>query len=366
MNIYLFLFFSIIILGLFKYKTTYYGRSMDCFVTNVIGVSLFLVAALRSSNVGADTYQYCSHFAKIASTKIADLTTYSNGYYGDIEFGYKIYNKILSLIFTSPQTITIFNSLILVVLIMLVIRRDSVNQWLSVFLYFTFCFYQTALNLTPSSFVSYFMFLLYPFIKNRKWWKFLILTMLAMSFHTSAIFFIPLYFLSQIKVTPKRMGIVIIVGIVGTIFYSQVLPFIMMVIPTKYYSYLSPETEHYQLYVELLVYAVQLVAIIFCMFMCGTKKSRKFIDSNPTMCWTFMCETILYFFSTQSSMFSRGAFLFAPYTVIIIPKLLNMIDSKNKKVLATFAIVLFGVFVYIARISINNVGKTMPYQFFWD
>lgn len=324
---------------------------------------LLFFAAFRSIEIGADTVQYVSHFLKISQTKISELSTYSNGWYGDIEPGYKIYNKILSFISLRPQTIIIANSILQIGLIVAVIAKESKDKWLSIFLYFSFCFYQTALNLTPSSFVSYFMFLSYPFIKKRKFIPFLIFVLVGMSFHTSAIFFLPLYFLYLIKINKKTIVIFLAAGALGVGLYTAILPIILRLIPEKYVPYIDDPSRIRQLTIELSVFAVQLIAIMLCAFMMRKVERENFMKENGAMCWSFICEALLYMLATQASMFSRGAFLFSPYTIIIIPELISKVSDLKKRKILTTEIVVFGIAIYIARVLVNNVGTTMPYKF---
>lgn len=355
---------GLLYLGILKKISGKYEKAEYILIAAAAIILLFF-AAMRSIDIGADTRQYCSHFMKLSQTQWRDLSEYSNGYWGDIETGYKIYNKLLS-VFKNQQTITIANSILQIGLISVVIIRQSKNKWLSFFLYYAFCFYQTALNLTPSSFVSYFLFLSFPLIKDQKLVEFLMFVGIGMLFHTSAIFFIPLYFLSKIKITQKRIVIFLLIGVVSAVFYTSILPIIIRIVPSKYAFYIDSSKEHKQLLVELLVYAVQLLAIIFCLLLMKKEERLIFIHDNPVMCWTFLFETVLYMLAAQSSMFSRGAFLFSPYTIIIIPKLLENIKSQNKKMFGTVCIVIYGILIYLARVHVNNVGTTMPYEFFWQ
>lgn len=340
------------------------SRRNDIIIMMIGALVLLLFAALRNIEIGADTKQYVSHFLKISYTKVSDFSTYSNGWYGDIETGYKFYNKFLSFFSLHPQTITIANSILQIGLIAAVIIKESKDKWLSIFLYFTFCFYQTALNLTPSSFVSYFMFLSYPFIKQRRLIPFLLFVLIGMSFHTSAIFFLPLYFLYQIKINKKTISLFIGSGILGTILYSTLLPFILKFIPAKYSVYIDGSNIIKQISVELLVFAVQLIAILLCLFIMNRKERNEFAYKNGIICWSFLYESILYILATQASMFSRGAFLLSPYTIIMIPELISGISDLRKRKLLTIEIVVFSIAIYIARVMINNVGTTMPYKFF--
>lgn len=329
---------------------------------------LFIFASLRDVSVGADTRQYQIIFKLCEKENWSTLYT-SHAYYqwfklADNEIGYKIYNKLVSYIGTNPQIITMTNSFLLIFLIGVVIVKFSEDTWLSIFLFYTFCFFQTALNLTPSSIVSYYMFLLIPLIENNKGIKFIEASALGVMFHTSAVFFLPLYFFNKIKLNGKKIFIVFFASVLMIVFYSNILPYLTLILPDKYLWYITQSKS--QASKELAVYFVQLIAIIICLFFLGIKKSKQFIENNNIMVWFFLYETIVYMLSTKLFIFTRGAFLFAPFTIIIIPKLISEIDNKKLKKTATALITLYGVLVYFVRISFNNVGTTMPYNFFWN
>ena len=86
--------------GATKKLSEKYENSENIFLF-IIAITLCFFAAVRSINIGADTDQYCSHFLHISNTKWTDLIHYYNkeNYYGDIEFGYKIYNKLLTVFY---------------------------------------------------------------------------------------------------------------------------------------------------------------------------------------------------------------------------------------------------------------------------
>lgn len=355
---------SLLYLGVIKKLSEKYGKSENIIIF-LSALLLLFFAAMRSINIGADTDQYCSHFLKISATDWKDFANYTNGWYGDIETGYKIYNKLFS-IFKNQQTITITNSILQIGLISLVIIKQSDNKWLSFFLYFSLCFYQTALNLTPSSFVSYFLFLSFPYIKDQKLIKFLVFIGVGTLFHTSAIFFIPLYFLSKIKINKKTVGIAIAFSIMIFVFYEYFIKMILMILPQKYLWYIDGSREHKGNTVQLAVLIVQIIAIAFCMFQFKKEKQIELVRSNQFVVWLLIYEVLLYLLSMKSPMFSRGAFLFSPYVIIIVPNIISKLNSQKRKLYITIGIVIYGTLLYILRVHVNNVGTTMPYEFFFN
>ena len=351
-------------LGVIKKLSEKYEKS-DELIVAIAALILFFFAAMRSIRVGADTRQYIGHFLMLSKTNWMDLGHYSYNWYGELEFGYKVFNKLLS-VFGHQQTITIANSVLQVGLITIVIYKQSKDKWLSIFLYFSFCFYQTALNLTPSSFVSYFLFLTFPFIKDKKLMKFLIFIGIGILFHTSAIFFLPLYLLSKIKLNKTIMLLVGCVSGLIFAFFPLFIQVIVYIIPQKYSSYIDNTKQHAGITVELLVLMVQVIAVVFCFLQIDKDKRKSVIQENNVIAWMLIYEILLYLISLNSAMFKRGAFLFSPYFIIIIPYLISRISSERRKLFTAFAMVAYGAALYLLRVQINNVGTTMPYQFFFD
>ena len=353
----------ILYLGLLKALTRKYEHAETALLLP-LSLALFLCAALRGTSVGADTWQYCAHFLSIAETAWADLPHHVTPRFGGVEIGYAVYNKLLSA-FGHQQTITVVNSLLLILFVSILIFRDSANRYLSFFLYFTFCFFQTALNFTPSSIVSYAMFLTFPLIRKRKLVPFLLCIAVGMCFHLSAMFFLPMYWLGQLPFRRKTALPVLAAGGGIAVFYLQCLPYLLFFVPTVYRHYLDDTSEHTGYTVELLVYAVQLLAVLFCVLTVERKDRPTMYQKNQIALWAFVTETIFYALSVRSSMFSRGAFLYSPYTVLLIPNILREIRDERKRKRVTLLLILYGVAAYLARTRINNVGKTIPYEFFF-
>lgn len=353
----------LLFLGVITKLSEKYEKS-DNIIVAIAVLILFFFAAMRSVYIGADTRQYCSHFLKLAETPWADFSIYRNSYYGGLELGYKVFNKLLS-IFKDQQTITIANSVLQIGLIAIVIYKQSKDKWLSIFLYFSFCFYQAALNLTPSSYVSYFLFLTFPYIKDKKLMKFLVFIGIGMLFHTSAIFFLPLYFFSKVEINKKKMALVCAITCLIFIFFSLFIQIISFVLPQKYVGYIDSTREHKKNTIEILVLVVQLIAIGFCYIQIEKDKRLSLVKENNLIVWMLIYEILLYLLSFNASMFQRGAFLFSPYFIIIIPELISRISNKQRQWLTEVAMVAYGTALYIIRVSINNVGKTIPYEFFF-
>lgn len=363
MTVYYLLFLWILYLGALKALTRKYQHTETILVA-ALAVTLFALAALRATSVGADTRPYASYFLSIAQLRWSELFSGGLRVFGTLEPGYAVYNKLLAP-FGSPQTITVANSVLLLGLISAVIFRDSQNRYLSFFLYFTFCFYQTALNLTPSSFVSYFMFLSFPFILQRKLIPFLLFVGIGSLFHLSAVFFLPLYWVGQLPFRRRLYAPALAGGAVLTAFYVWFLPLLLIFLPSAYRYYIDDTAPHTAKTIELLVYAAHLLVILFVMAHLEPQERDATRQKYGPALWGFVIETICYALSSRSSIFARGALLYSPYIVVLIPNLLHEIRDERKRRRVTLCVILYGAALYLVRTKINNVGTTIPYVFFF-
>ena len=118
---------------------------------------LWFFMAFRGLRVGVDTKHYAyvfSQFDDIPFSRVFTAVTYANeseSWAFDFEPGYRLANKLLSLFFTSPQAITVFNSTVIMVLWYFLIKRESPCFLLSVWLFVTLGIYQTEMNVTRNA-----------------------------------------------------------------------------------------------------------------------------------------------------------------------------------------------------------------------
>jgi len=365
------------------------GKSYEKHAFYFCCLLLFFFAAMRSVRIGADTFQYQWLFAWVRDLRFSQIATAQGDmWFAQIEYQnlyYLYYTKVLTLIFSDPQAITIANSFLLILFVTILIKRSSPNYWLSIFLFFTLGFYQTALNLTPSSIASYACMIAIQYAEKRQALKYFVIVGLALLFHLSVIAFIPLYFLMKIKMKPIRFFAIIgFISIAITIYFDEISSLLSYVIPARYHWYL--EVSAGGLGERLFVWIALMILFVFSWFV-SYLYSRQVMDNHKTGFIIILLISAFYLFGIRMDIFSRAAFLFSPYIIIIIPKMLmprtNFSDdepisldteqavilSENRKGILDMGrviIVLTGIILYIVRISVNNIGTTMPYEFFWN
>lgn len=386
MEIYLCILIAFLVLGAIKATGEAHLKKSDNTVLFLSCCILFLFAAMRAVTVGADTRQYEWVFQWVQSLKFSQLgkVTTSVWFSQNQDWGYLIYNKVLSLIFTDSHAITIVNSGLLIAGLTLLIKRCSPDKWLSVFLFFTLGLYQLALNLTPSTISLLFMSAMTPYAEKKKPIPyFSVLIILAIFIHMSAVAFIPVYFILQKRITCSLFLSVFVFCVGMSLVYRKLIPFFMIILPTSYRRYLGEETGIFE---QLAVIGVHVCLVGIC-WLCYRNK-KKFWDYNQSGLWFLLLESTFYILAIQNTMFSRAAFLFSNYIIVTIPQMLNCamlpIKTEMNTTTSTFVskyivrksfrniklnvcyigCIFFPMIMYLVRIYVNNIGKTMPYEFF--
>jgi hypothetical protein len=196
-------------------------------------------------------------------------------------------------------------------------------------------------------------------------------------FHTSALFFLPLYPLLGIEVNLKRFAIMVFAGFCLSLLYNRIQEPLSVVLPEKYQHYVYTSIVKPE---QILVYLYQLILFAFCFIQLSDKNA--FLKKYSYIAYMFLLGSVMYFFSFYNRSFSRGAFLFSPYIIISVPQMLKTINeergnatpmlknSNSNKQTKIFrwggsAVVLMTLIQYIARLNVNNIGTTMPYRFFF-
>ena len=59
------------------------------------------------------------------------------------------------------------------------------------------------------------------------------------------------------------------------------------------------------------------------------------------------------------------AALFGPYVILLIPQMLSLIESRTRRENAALLVAVVSGVQYILRMCVNNIGGTLPYDFFW-
>ena len=345
------------------------GRKTKHIALMTACVILWFFMAFRGISVGVDTKHYAyvfKQFRGIPFSEVFTAVTYANeseSWAFDFEPGYRLANKLLSMFVAAPQAITVFNSTVIMVLWYHLIKRDSPNFLLSVWLFITLGIYQTEMNVTRNAIAILMVYNAFPYLRRREFPKYLAVCLFASMFHIAALVLLPVYFLVWgMKLDPRRMTWLILAFCAVGVVFPLISPIISGLVPGRFAKYLQGNNEK----LGSLIVGVLNGGFFLLTHWLIPRKNRDRVFTRERL--GVMLLTInLCFFGLNIGLgdASRMAALFGPYLVILIPRMLTLIENRARRRDAAALIVLLSGIQYVLRMCINNIGGTLPYVFCW-
>lgn len=204
LNILLTFFWAFVFLGLVKSDN---GKKAFCALT---GVQWILISGLRGMSVSPDMFSYKNRFDNTMNTPWNRL--FDNFYlvYVDEEGkdpGYAVFEKIVQIFTKDFQVFLLLVAVLFFTGLAVWVYKNSANPLLSMMIFDSFLWSFFALTGTRQTIATLLVvFIGGRLIKERKFWPFLFVSLIAFTIHKSAICFFPFYFISQINITKKYMA----------------------------------------------------------------------------------------------------------------------------------------------------------------
>lgn len=213
MWLYLLIFF----IPVFFFLSTNPGRNQHSSFLFLFLLGLSLFVGFSDMFGGYDRYIYGEIF-----DNIADATTIKGDYSDSLlynfyssEIGYTFLNVLISFFTENRYIFILIVTLIIYTLLFVSIKKYTVNYplatilFLGLWFFFTFTYLRQVLGATI-------VWLGIQYVIERKFWKFLVVFLIAFSMHNSAIIFFPLYFVPRRKFSPRLIvGIMLSLLILG-------------------------------------------------------------------------------------------------------------------------------------------------------
>lgn len=325
---------------------------------------LFILSAFRGESVGGDLEKYIPAFHEICEAKTFESLISASSH----EPGYVIFTKLIGMISTETRFFLIVTAFFCLLGPAYLIYKYSPNYIVSILMYYLLgCYTNTFNNIRQSLAVSVF-FLGIPFLLNRKLWKYLIIVIIAISFHYSAIVLLLIYPIVKKDISFKRVLIFLIIGvssyfIVGTNLIYQ----IVMLLFVKY----NPDLifERAGAGWNLLI----LYCIFFLLFFFIYKKNELFLTFEKR----HLLSTLLHFqliaiiFQLYATLYPTatrmGQYFFIP-VLISVPCIFYLIKSQILKIsfiviFACYSLLSFYLTYSYSEETNSNSQGVIPYVF---
>ena len=324
---YLILLFVLLVLGVVLCEWKRNAASMrvrDVVFLVLSGVALTLFAGLRGNTVGVDYPMYQGYFESMRQGGAAYLISADNPY--RLEWGYGLLNYLVSLVSGDVRVFMAVAGLLIAVLTCLFIGKYSPSAWLSVFVFVSFGFFNNSLCFIRQSIaIAIFLFAI-PFLKRKKLIPYLVIVVLAASFHKALFVMVVLYFIAHIPVNWKSLTVYGVLTALILIFSWPIFNFVTQYI----YQYYATEEGLY--YMNGRDWQTAFVPVVYMVVVVGLRRFLLRRDPDNVVLVNFsLYAGLLYIMTLKHFLFQRFGMLFFTAAILVLPELLMAVDADREE-----------------------------------
>lgn len=267
-------------------------------------------------DIGTDYRWYANGFKSMAESGFSNMT------YGDWEIGFVFLNKLVGLFTDNYAVLIAIASVISLSGTFYLIWRYSKNHFMSVFLFLNTYLFYLDLNYVRQAIAMSIMCFAYGFLQDRKFWRFLLLCVLAATFHLPVIYLIPVYFITFIKLNLKTLPIYA----VGLIVYFAVSdPILKLLLSHFHKEYANSRFIKYGISYYYAIYP-----ILLCLGMIALAFYLKF--QIPGKLNVLMHLMLMMGFwqivMTKHALFERFSYYTMSFLIIAVPEAIYAFKDK--------------------------------------
>lgn len=241
--------------------------------------------------------------------------------------------------------IAIIESLIFVY----VLRRESASILVSCFYFFASTLYYNYFSMMRQWLAVCLFFFAFKYLKNKKFWLYLIICIIAAQFHTSAYFCIPIYFFANLKPWSKKQLSLVFVFCVALLFLNPILSSLESSESTYDYVYETMTTSSGSSPVRILIAAVPIV-LCFIYRKKIESEHNKTLDISINMSLINLLLTVVATF-TSGLYLIRMSTYFNLFNMIVFSWLLEKIIKGQSKSLIKLCFYGFYLAFYVYQMN---------------
>lgn len=320
--------------------------------------AIILIAAgtVRADTVGMDMEAYLTIFHETEKMSLCEIigsafnmqhiggVAIYDGYY---EFGYVLYNRVLSFISNSDYFFKFGMSLLIVGSVMYFLYRNSKIPVLSCVMYLCLEFYTISFTIIRQFTAIAIFLLFFRYVQEKDWKKFTLGILLASFFHKSALILLVVYPICNFKYTKKRC---LMIGIGTVLAFLISKPLIHFAVSVFYPYYLGKIVEGEGLNYLLFLLFFAAISLLFL-------KKGYHLETSRELEFAVMFFVGIAFqlMSLNYSNLHRLALYFQIFILVFVP---NCIMQSKKRCLL-FGIVCMACLAFFIYSLLT--GTVIPY-----
>ena len=338
---------------------------------------LFVLMATMRYGIGYDYFNYERLYEQLGPMTAAQLV---QDPVGKQFIGYSLVTHLLNRAGLDYRSLLLVINLLMTGVVLWFVKRYSPLPWMSLFFYLTLQFFAHSMNLFRQSIAATICLLAYPFLKRRKLLPFVLVVLLAAAFHTSALFFLPFYWILNWKCDGRLLGGLALAAVPVYLFSNRAAQLVTQYLFPNYAGYIGSR------YWAGLGYRYAIFPILY---FAAAWLTRRWLlaerQENRILINSSFYVMLLYVFSIHHMILERFSIYLFPYAMLLLPKMVVSVpavqgESKKKEskrlerqrresVVLLAALAVAAGFAYLCFASMqgtNGFHKVYPYVSVWS
>lgn len=310
-------------------------ETKNLFFLRVCFLVFTILVGFREFNVGNDTSTYLALFKNCSILGWKSIELIAN-----YEKGYLILNVLISLISNSSRFFMIILSIICNYSIYKFIKDNSKNYFVSIIFYITLLFFYSSMTMMRQFVALSIILLGFKYVKNKSLIKFILIVLLASTFHSSAFIALLLYPMYHLKFTNKKVVLILIISIFVYVFLGSLFNNISL--------YLNKSTAYIDKLGDVKVASVLYTAVYFVIYIFTyvLLKNNKNEKNNSFYLFIALISFLINFLSIKISILSRASQYFTIFIIVILPNIIDQykFDKRSKPIMYFIICILFIIY----------------------
>ena len=342
-------------------SSTFKNRKKAFFT--IYGIVTFLFFALRTRNMGSGDAQIYFNLWENLSRRPLVLDNVWRVFQFDMEKGFLLSAWMLSRVFHNGQFVFVFAAILFSYSLCTFFSENCSDYVLGTLMVSSIGLTSFFLQGLRQSLAISICLLSIKYCKERKLFKFLLTVGIASLFHTSALVFVPVYFIYGVHLNWKSIGFVCVLGIMGPVLLNRVTQLANFFMNESYVGGNTDKTSG-----GIITFVMYLCLILYCIMSRNEKhKCEKDPVSYTDYSFSFFLLLLcVVFFSMRFfyiSVFERASYYFLPFVPVAVGATYSRYMKKSRKFVR---LIFYAVFSMLALYKSGASSPLSAYDFFWN
>ncbi|MDD6036539.1 MAG: EpsG family protein [Lachnospiraceae bacterium] len=323
-----------------------------CYISAALSALPFIVITGLRYRVGTDYLYYAASFNRVNN---GNSSYFANPVYNLLEW-------IAAVLADDYMVLFCVTGTVLIGCYWFIIYRRSCYPIYSIFLFWGTNTFYISLNGVRQGIAMGFLFIAIQYALKKELKPYLFFFVCAVLTHRGVAYFLPVYWLFQIKLKPRRawiiLGLTLAAGLVG----SQGLYYIIRLLGYGYYISSMFNTGEFEWFIALINIVV---LCVFCFYE-RTAYESEYREEFQAYFWLQLLATASVMLSVAIPLAKRICWTFSIGQILSLPLMTKFEKSKIGKLILNLGIILGFILSIYFGIVVKGAHKVLPYRWWTE